>query len=89
MSNRTYGREEQEKLARLIREGVAVQQDIDDLKESLKDTIKQTAEELDVKVSLINKAIRIAKNGDWDKHQDEFEELSGLVSIASGRNGGE
>ena len=37
------------------------------------------AEELDVKPALINKAIKVAKNMDWDKHQDEFEDLETLV----------
>ena len=28
-----------------------------------------------MKSALINKAIKVAKNMDWDKHQDEFEDL--------------
>ena len=29
-----------------------------------------------MKPALINKAIKVAKNMDWDKHQDEFEDLA-------------
>ena len=79
MSDRTYGAEEKAKLQRLVDEGVTVLQEIEDLQAGLKDTVKSVAEELDMKPSLINKAIKVAKNMDWDKHQDEFEDLETLV----------
>tara|TARA_B100000925_G_C21955205_1_gene450871 strand:- start:367 stop:627 length:261 start_codon:yes stop_codon:yes gene_type:complete len=79
MSDRTYGVEEKAKLQRLVDEGVTVLQEIEDLQAGLKDTVKSVAEELDMKPSLINKAIKVAKNMDWDKHQDEFEDLETLV----------
>lgn len=79
MSDRTYGAEEKAKLERLVNEGVTVLQEIEDLQTGLKETVKAVAEELDVKPSLINKAIKIAKNGDWDKHTDEFEDLETIV----------
>ena len=78
MSDRTYGVEEKAKLQRLVDEGVTVLQEIEDLQAGLKDTVKSVAEELDMKPSLINKAIKVAKNMDWDKHQDEFEDLETL-----------
>ena len=64
---------------RLVNEGVTVLQEIEDLQAGLKETVKAVAEELDVKPALINKAIKVAKNMDWDKHQDEFEDLETLV----------
>ena len=79
MSDRTYGTEEKAKLERLVNEGVTVLQEIEDLQAGLKDTVKSVAEELDMKPALINKAIKVAKNMDWDKHQDEFEDLETLV----------
>ena len=79
MSDRTYGTEEKAKLERLVDEGVTVLQEIEDLQAGLKDTVKSVAEELDMKPALINKAIKVAKNMDWDKHQDEFEDLETLV----------
>lgn len=81
MSDRVYGPEEKAKLERLIREGITVQQEIEDLQGGLKETIKAVAEELNVKPSLINKAIRVAKNRDWGRHQDEFEDLETIVAI--------
>lgn len=81
MSSRVYGPEEKRKLERLVQEGVSVMQEIEDLQGSLKDTVKSVAEELDIKPSLINKAIRVAKNGDWNRHQDEFEDLETIVAV--------
>ena len=79
MSDRTYGVEEKAKLERLVNEGVTVLQEIEDLQAGLKDTVKAVAEELDVKPSLINKAIKIEQKGDWDRVNDEFEDLETLV----------
>lgn len=81
MSDRVYGPEEKAKLERLIREAISVMQEVEDLQGGLKDTIKAVSEELNVKPSLINKAIKVAKNRDWSKHQDEFEDLETIVAI--------
>ena len=79
MSDRTYGAEEKAKLERLVNEGVTVLQEIEDLNAGLKDTVKAVAEELDIKPSMINKAIKIAQKGDWEKVADEFDDLETLV----------
>ena len=80
MSDRTYGAEEKAKLERLVREGVTVMQEVEDLQGGLKETVKAVAEELDIKPTLINKAIKIAKNRDWDSHQDAYDDLETLVT---------
>ena len=79
MSDRTYGAEEKAKLEKLVSEGVTVLQEIEDLNLGLKETVKAVAEELDVKPSLINKAIKVAKNSDWDKVYSDFEDLETIV----------
>ena len=79
MSDRTYGAEEKAKLERLVKEGVTVLQEIEDLQGGLKDTIKAVAEELDIKPGLITKAIKVAQKRDWDKHADYFEDLETLI----------
>ena len=80
MSDRTYGAEEKAKLERLVNEGVTVLQEIEDLSGGLKETVKAVAEELDMKPSLINKAIKIAQKGDWSRVYDEFDDLETLVT---------
>lgn len=80
MSSRTYGAEEKAKLERLVREAVSIHQEIEDLQGGLKDTIKSVSEELNIKTSLINKAIKVAKNKDWGRITDEFEDLETLIA---------
>ena len=85
MSDRTYGAEEKAKLERLVREGVTVLQEVEDLNAGLKDTVKAVAEELDIKPPLINKAIKIAQKGEWHKVADDFDDLETLV-VTVGRD---
>jgi len=80
MSDRTYGPEEKAKLEKLVQEGITVLQEIEDLKGGLKDTVKAVAEELDIKPSLVNKAIKIAKNRDWENYYDDFDDLETIVT---------
>jgi hypothetical protein len=79
MSDRTYGAEEKAKLERLVNEGITVLQEIEDLQQGLKETVKAVAEELNVKPALINRAIKIAQKGDWERVADEFDDLETLV----------
>ena len=80
MSDRVYGPDEKAKLERLVQEGVGVMQEVDDLQASLKDTVKSVAEELNVKPTLITKAIKVAYKRDWDKHVVDFEDLETIVA---------
>ena len=79
MSDRVYGTEEKAKLERLVKEAVSVLQEVEDLQGGLKDTIKAVADELNIKPSLINKAIKIAQKHDWSRVQEEFDDLETLV----------
>lgn len=79
--SRMYGPEEKAKLERLIKEGSNVLREVEDLNEGLKDTVKAVAEELQLKPSVINKAIKIAHKGDWKKHEEEWEEIEGILGI--------
>jgi hypothetical protein len=79
--SRAYGPEEKAKLEKLINEGGTVLREIDDLKESLKDTVKSIAEELDVKPAIINKAIKIAYKGNWVDHNEDWQEVEAILDI--------
>lgn len=80
MSDRVYGAEEKAKLERPVKEGVTVLQEIEEPQGGLKETVKAVAEELNVKPALINKAIKIAKNRDWDRVADAHEDLETLIA---------
>ena len=79
MSDRVYGQDEKAKLERLVNEGAQVMQEVQDLQEGLKETVKAISEELNVKTALINKAIKVAHKGDWHKVADAFDDLETLV----------
>ena len=79
MGDRTYGPEEKAKLERLVKEGVTVLQEVEDLNTGLKETVKAVAEEMDIKPSLINKAIKIAQKRDWENHADAYDDLETLI----------
>ena len=79
MSDKVFGAEEKAKLIQVVNEGVNVLQEVSDLQEGLRDTVKAVAEEMDVKPSLINKAIKIAQKGDWSRVAEEFDDLETLV----------
>ena len=80
MSSRVYGPEEKAKLERIVKEGVSVFQEVDDLTAGLKDTVKAVAEELNIKPSLINRAIKIAKNRNWTDTANDYEDLETIIS---------
>jgi hypothetical protein len=81
MSSRMYGPEEKAKLERLITEGSTVLREIEDLREGLKETVKAVAEELDIKPSIINKAITIAHKDNWKDHEDEWNEIEMILGV--------
>jgi hypothetical protein len=68
------------RLKHLVSEGVRVKQEVDSLNEGLKETVKAISEELDLKPSLLNKAIRIAYKGDLQVHTDELEDIEMILS---------
>lgn len=80
MSDRTYGADEKAKLERLVKEGVTVLQEVEDLQAGLKETVKAVAEEMDIKPALINKAIKIAQKRDWESHADAYDDLETLIT---------
>lgn len=84
--SKAYGAPEQAKIKQIVAEGVTVMQEIQDLTEGLNDTIKAVAEELDVKPSVIRKAIRIAQKDTWDQVFREFDDLESIVDISGHAN---
>lgn len=83
--SRIYGAEEKAKLISVIDQGSQVLQEIDDLKGGLKDTIKSIAEELDIKPSLLTKAINIAHKRSWTQASEEYDELETIL-VTTGKD---
>ena len=84
--SKAYGAPEQAKIKQIIAEGVTVMQEISDLNAGLNDTIKAVAEELDVKPSVIKRAIKIALKDRWDQVFREFDDLETIVDISGHAN---
>jgi hypothetical protein len=80
---RMYGPEEKAKLEKLINEGFQVLREVEDLQAGLKETVKAVAEELNIKPSVITKAIKIAHKDDWKNHESEWEEVEAILGITN------
>ena len=57
-----------DKLKRIISEGIQVTQEIETLREGLRDTVKAIAEEINIKPATLNKAIKIAHKAEFGKN---------------------
>lgn len=82
ISNRTITPEDLSKIKQVIKEGVTVQREIDDLRESLRDTVKHVAEQLDIKPKILNAAIRAKYKENLEEAKEalsDVEEIIGLV----------
>ena len=81
MSSKVFGPEEKAKLMQVINDGVNVKQEVQDLSEGLKDTVKAVAEELDIEPALVNKAISIAHKANWQEVYSDFDDLESIITI--------
>ena len=80
MDNRTFSADQKLKLTQLINEGMQVMQEVETLNGGLSDTIKAVAEELEVKPSVLKKAIRVAHKAEFGKTQQEQELLENILT---------
>ena len=76
---KAFGAPEQAKIKQIVAEGMTVMQEIQDLTEGLNETIKAVAEELDVKPSVIKRAIKTAMKDDWEQTAKDFSDLEDIV----------
>lgn len=77
--SRTFNAEATVKLKQLVNEGISVLQEVDTLNEGLNDTIKAIAEELEVKPSVLKKAIKVAHKQRLQSTNEENEELNTIL----------
>ena len=67
------------KLNQLINEGMAVLQEVETLNEGLNDTIKNIAEELNIKASVLKRAVKVAHKTNFGETQREHELLETIL----------
>lgn len=70
------------RLKQLVKDGVQVLQECEDLKQGLSETVKAVSEELEVKPAVVNKLIRACQKGKMNDHREEFETLEELYKAA-------
>jgi DNA-binding IscR family transcriptional regulator len=80
MDTRTFTADQKMKLTQLINEGMQVMMEVETLNGGLSDTIKAVAEELEVKPSVLKKAIRVAHKAEFGKTQQEQELLETILT---------
>ena len=80
MSNRTFNAAETAKLNQIINEGMQVTMEIETLTGGLNDTVKAVAEELNIKPSILKKAIRLAHKSEFGREQDDHSLLEQILT---------
>jgi hypothetical protein len=80
MDTKTFNGEQKAKLTQIINEGMQVMHEIETLTGGLNDTIKAVAEELEIKPSILKKAIKVAHKAEFGKTQQEQELLETILT---------
>jgi len=80
MDSHTFTIEQKAKLGRLIDEGMQVMHEVETLNEGLSDTIKAIAEEMEIKPSILKKAIRLAHKAKFGQEQQDHELLETILT---------
>jgi hypothetical protein len=84
--SRTFNAEAKVKLTQIINEGMSVLQEVETLNEGLNDTIKAIAEELEIKPSILKKAIKVAHKQRLNETNEENEELNTILETVGKTN---
>jgi transposase-like protein len=74
-SGRVFNQDEKIKLTQLINQGLSTLNEIETLNGGLTDTIKAVAEELEIKPSVLKKAVRTAYKSTLTQTNEDHEEL--------------
>jgi len=76
----TFSGDQKIKLTQLVNEGMQVMREVETLNEGLRDTVKAVAEELQIKPSILNKAIKVAHKADFTREQQDHQLLEEILS---------
>ena len=77
--NKTFNQEEIARLKKLITEGDTVLHEVDALNTGLRESVKAIAEEMDLKPSVLMKAVKIAHKAKFQEEYDKFDELETIL----------
>jgi hypothetical protein len=80
MSAKNFNTEQTRKLNQVINEGMTVMHEIETLTGGLNDTVKAIAEELEIKPSVLKKAIRLAHKSEFGREQQDHELLEQILT---------
>ena len=80
MSNRIITTDQKAKLNQLFNEGIQILTEVEDLTAGLNDTIKSVAEDMEIKPSILKKAIKIAKKSQFSQETADHEDLETILT---------
>ena len=80
MSAKNFNAEQTRKLNQVINEGMQVMHEIETLTGGLNDTIKAIAEELEIKPSILKKAVKLAHKSGFGQEQSDHELLEQILT---------
>lgn len=78
-SGRVFTQDEKTKLTQIVNEGLSVLNEIETLNGGLNDTIKAIAEELDIKPSILKKAVKTAYKSSLTQTNQDHEDLNTIL----------
>jgi hypothetical protein len=70
------------RLKQLVKDGVSVLQECEDLKQGLSETVKAVADELEVKPALVNRLIKDVQKNKMNDRREDHETLEELYKAA-------
>lgn len=84
--SRTFNQDAKTKLTQTINEALGVMQEVETLSGGLSDTIKAVAEELEIKPSVLKKAIKIAYKSRLGETNQENEDVNTILQTVGRTN---
>lgn len=84
--SKTFNGNEKIRLTELVHEGMRVLQEVEMLQGGLSDTVKAVAEELEVKPSVLKKAIKVAHKARLTETNQENELLNTILETVGKAN---
>ena len=85
LENQTLSANDKARLNQFMDAGMKTFQEIQDLRDGLKDTAKTIAEELDIKPAVLMKALRMAFKASINEEKEAFEDAEEILEVTGRR----